>query len=151
MNAPEQPTGRADEAGRDELTHAVIGAAITVHRELGPGLLESVYQQCLACELSHLGLSFEREASHPIRYRGLLIQAGYRVDFLVEGTVIVELKAVDALNAMHTSQVLTYLRVFERRVGLLINFHAPTLRQGLKRLIVDLSPGSASSRVTSPD
>src|SRR5262249_32319361 len=120
----------------DRITERVIGAAITVHRELGPGLLESTYHSCLAFELAEARLHFEREKPLPVIYRGRSLDCGYRIDFLVEDVVIVELKAVDRLEPVHTAQVLTYLRLSTRRVGLLINFNVKWLLDGgLKRLV----------------
>jgi len=119
-----------------ELTAQIIGAAIEVHRELGPGLLESAYQACLARELSLRGLPFMQEKPLPVEYKGTRVDCGYRLDFLVDGKVIVELKAVDALAPVHEAQLLTYLKLTGCRVGLLINFYVPVLKDGIKRLVL---------------
>lgn len=117
-----------------DLTGAIIGAAIEVHRELGPGLLESAYEACLAWELSERGMTVARQVALPVRYKGVSIDLGYRVDILVNEAVIVELKTVRSLEPVHTAQVLTYLRLSGHRVGLLLNFHTPSLRRGIKRI-----------------
>ena len=117
----------------NELTHAIIGAAIEVHRALGPGLLESAYEECLARELSLRGLQFERQKPVPVVYKEVKLDCGYRLDFLVEGKVVIELKAVEALAPIHDAIVLTYLRLSGCRLGLLINFHVPVLKDGVRR------------------
>ena len=116
------------------LTERIIGAAIEVHRELGPGLLESAYEAALAYELTLQGVHIERQKEQPVRYKGILIETGFRIDVLVEGQVVVELKAVDALLPIHEAQLLTYLKLSNCRIGLLINFNVPLLKQGIKRL-----------------
>jgi GxxExxY protein len=118
----------------NEITKTVIGAAIEVHRVMGPGLLESAYRVCLAHEMALRGLSYEQERSLPVCYKGVQLDAGYRLDFMIERAVVVELKAVETLLPIHEAQVLTYLRLTGCKVGLLINFHVPVLKQGLKRL-----------------
>ena len=120
----------------EELTSRIIGAAISVHRELGPGLLESTYEACLAIELETLGIAFRRQASLPIRYRDHLIEEAYRLDFLIAERVILELKSVEALLPVHTAQVLTYLRLSKLKLGLLLNFNVPVLKDGIKRIIL---------------
>lgn len=119
-----------------ELTDKIIGAAIEVHRELGPGLLESTYQTCLARELSLRNISFEQEAPLPVEYKGVRVECGYRLDFVVDRKVVVELKAVDAIHPVHEAQLLTYLKLSGCRVGLLINFNVPALKDGLRRRIL---------------
>ncbi len=119
----------------NELTEAIIGAAMTVHSELGPGLLESAYEACLEFELSRRGLHVERQKPLPIVYQDVELDAGYRVDLLVEDQVIVEIKAVDELAPIHEAQVLSYLRLSGCRVGLLLNFHVERLRQGIQRVV----------------
>jgi GxxExxY protein len=119
----------------NEITEKVIGAAIEVHRHLGPGLLESAYEECLCFELSGLGLRFQRQASVPIVYKGIKLQSLYKVDLFVENAVIVELKAVEDLLPVHKAQLLTYLKDSNTRVGLLINFNVPVLINGLKRMV----------------
>lgn len=121
----------------DPLTRQIIGAAISVHRELGPGLLESVYQECMCIELDHLGLTYERESQLSIVYRSRELRAKHRLDLLVGGLVIVELKAVEALHKVHQAQLLTQMRLAKKRVGLLINFNVEILRDGgIKRLVL---------------
>ncbi len=124
------------ESPEKDLTERIIGAAIEVHRQLGPGLLESIYQVCLANELSLRGISFEQEKSVPIEYKGIHFDCGYRLDFLVEQKVVVELKAIDEVNNTHKAQLLTYLKITGCKVGLLINFNVPVLKEGIKRLII---------------
>lgn len=120
----------------EELTEQIIGAAIEVHRELGPGLLESAYEAALAHELALRAIRFERQKDMPVRYKGFLIEVGYRLDLLVEDQVIVELKAVTELHPIHEAQLITYLRLSKRRIGLLINFNVPLLKEGIVRRIV---------------
>ncbi|MBN8636297.1 MAG: GxxExxY protein [Anaerolineae bacterium] len=123
--------------GENELTHRIIGAAIEVHRELGPGLLESAYEECLAHEFTLRGLAYERQKPLPVIYKGIQVECGFRLDFLVENLVIVELKAVEDLSPVHQAQVMTYLKLTNCRLGLLINFNAYKLLQGLKRIVLD--------------
>jgi GxxExxY protein len=118
----------------NQLTELVIGAAIEVHRELGPGLLESAYQRALAHELRLRGVAFEEQKLCPITYKDLVIEDAYRLDFLVGGLVVVELKTVDALLDLHDAQVLTYLKFSRCHIGLLLNFRSTTLTRGLRRL-----------------
>jgi GxxExxY protein len=119
-----------------DLTGQIIGAAIEVHRALGPGLLESAYQACLAHELALRGLSFAQERSLPVEYKGIRLECGYRLDFVVADKVVVELKAVEALDPVHEAQLLTYLKLTGCRVGLLINFNVPVLKNGIKRMVL---------------
>lgn len=116
-----------------ELSEDVIGACVEVHRTVGPGLLESAYHVCLAHELSLRGLDFEREKSLAIRYKGVELDQGYRLDFVVKERLVLELKAVEQLLPIHEAQIITYLRLATLPVGLLINFHAATLKAGLRR------------------
>ena len=118
-----------------EVTDGIIGCAIKVHRHLGPGLLESAYEECLAYEMTKSGVFFERQKSMPIIYDELKLETGYRVDLFVENRVIVELKAVEALNNVHFAQVMTYLRLANCRFGLLINFNVSLLKDGIKRVV----------------
>lgn len=120
---------------KDELTDRIIGAAIEVHRHLGPGLLESAYEECLCYELSQTGLAFERQVPLPVAYKGVKLDCGYRMDMVVNNSVIVEIKAVDCLAPIHSAQLLTYLRLTGMHVGLLMNFNIPMLKDGLKRLV----------------
>ncbi len=114
----------------------VIGCAIRVHSELGPGLLESTYTACLAHELCLAGIPFEREKSVPIRYRGILLDCGFRIDLLAANEVIVEIKSVEALLPVHEAQLLTYMKLSELRVALLMNFNVRSLRNGIRRLVL---------------
>ncbi len=120
----------------NRITESIIGAAIEVHRSLGPGLLELAYQACLAREMALRGLGFEQEMPLHLEYKGLQLDCGYRLDFLVENTVIVELKTVDALQPIHEAQLLTYLRLTGAKIGLLINFNVPVLKNGIKRMVL---------------
>ena len=120
----------------NKITEKIIGAAIDVHRELGPGLLESAYEACVAYELVDRGLAVERQKQLPISYRGKRIDVGYRIDLLVEETVIVELKAVDHVIPIHEAQLLSYLKLSGCRVGLLINFNVKVLKDGIHRLVL---------------
>jgi GxxExxY protein len=119
-----------------ELTSAIIRLAIDFHRHVGPGLLESVYERCLCVELEDAGIPFKTQVTVPVIYKGRHIPLGFRADILVDGKVIVEAKAIAALLPNHETQLMTYLRMSQIRVGLLMNFHAPTLRQGLRRFVV---------------
>jgi GxxExxY protein len=116
------------------ISNEVIGAAIEVHRVLGPGLLESSYARCLARELTLRDVEFRREVRIPIAYKGIELESGYRIDFLVEGLVVVELKTVDSFQPIHLAQLLTYLRLSDRRLGLLLNFNVQSLRNGIRRV-----------------
>jgi len=119
----------------DRLSKVIIGAGINVHRELGPGLLESAHEACLKYELEEKGLSVESQVSQPVTYKGIQIECGYRLDLLVENLVIIELKTVDNLQPIHTAQLLTYLKLRQLWLGLLINFNVPILKNGIKRLV----------------
>lgn len=119
----------------NRLTQRIIGAAIEVHRHLGPGLLESIYQECLIRELALRQLSFAAQRSAPVVYKGVRLAASYRLDLIVEGVVVVEVKSVASFNAVHHAQTLTYMRIADCPVGLLINFNVPRLIDGVKRLV----------------
>ena len=119
----------------NEISERIIGCAIEVHRALGPGLLESAYEECLAAEMKSQGLHFERQKPVPLVFRNLKLDCGYRVDFLVEEKVVVELKALDVLPPVMKSQVLTYVRLLDKRLGLLINFHHEILVKGIRRIV----------------
>jgi len=119
-----------------DLTGQIIGAAIEVHRELGPGLLESAYQACLAREFSLRNLPFEQEKPLPVEYKGVRIDCGYRLDFIVAGKVVVELKAADVIRPVYEAQLLTYLKLTGCQVGLLINFNVPVLKDGIRRRVL---------------
>ncbi|MBK6324566.1 MAG: GxxExxY protein [Chloroflexi bacterium] len=120
----------------EALTEQIIGAAMEVHRQLGPGLMENVYQVCLAHELDLRGVRCQREKPLPIVYKGTQLDCGYRLDFLVEDKVVVELKAVEQLLPIHEAQLLTYLKISGCKVGLLINFNVPLLKRGIKRRVL---------------
>ena len=120
---------------KDEITEIIIGCAIEVHRELGPGLLESAYQECLLYELKQTGLKVEKEISMRIVYKDIRLDHGYRMDILVEDLVVVELKTVEALTDVHKAQLLTYLRLGNYPIGLLLNFKVKLLKSGIKRII----------------
>lgn len=124
------------EAERDPLTGKVIGAAIEVHRHLRPGLLESAYEECLCWELAQAGIALRRQVPLPVVYKGVKLDLGYRLDVVVEDGLILELKTVDALLPVHEAQLLTYLRLSGLRTGLLLNFHAPVLRDGTVRMVL---------------
>ena len=119
----------------NQLSNQIIGAAIEVHRFLGPGLLESAYEICLCQELTIRNIPFERQVQLPVDYKGLKLDAGYRIDILVDQLVIVELKAVEILAPIHEAQLITYLKLRQLWLGLLINFNVPVLRQGIKRIV----------------
>jgi GxxExxY protein len=120
----------------DELSRSVIGCAIDVHRTLGSGLLESTYRQCLAYELSHAQIPFQMEMPLPVRYKDVLLDCGYRIDLLVGGALIVEVKSVETLLPIHQAQILTYLRLAKIPIGLLINFNVTKLQGGIKRFVL---------------
>lgn len=122
----------------NEISEKVIGCAIAVHRALGPGLLESVYEECLAAEMDGRLIRYERQKPVPVIYRNVKLDCAYRVDFLVEGKVIVDLKAIELVPPVMYAQVLTYTRLLNRRLGLLINFHVPRLKDGVKRVANEL-------------
>ncbi|MCZ7649423.1 MAG: GxxExxY protein [Planctomycetota bacterium] len=119
----------------NEITKIIIGAAMEVHRNLGPGLLESTYEACLMHELVTHGLVVEKQKALPVDYKGVRLDCGYRIDLLVENEVIVELKVVDALTSVHEAQLLSYLKLSRKKVGLLINFNVQVLKQGIKRMM----------------
>jgi len=119
----------------NELSKKIIGCAIEVHKQLGPGLLESAYQECLYYELKQVGLKVQKEKPMPIVYKEVKLDHGYRIDLLIEEKVVVEIKTVDVFNDVHTAQVLTYLRLGKYRLGLLLNFQTTILKNGIKRVI----------------
>jgi len=122
----------------NELTQKIIGAAIEVHKALGPGLLESAYEACLAHELLIANVSFERQVPLPVSYKSVQLDCGYRLDFLIEHTVVLELKALESLQTIHEAQLLTYLKLGGWPIGLLINFNVPVLTKGIKRMVHNL-------------
>ena len=122
----------------NQITEQVIGAAITVHRALGPGLLESAYQECLCQELVLRGVPFERQVPLPLEYRGITCECGYRLDLLVAGSVVIEIKSIEAIAPIHEAQLLTYLRLGGWNVGLLMNFNVVVLKDGIRRRVLGL-------------
>ena len=119
-----------------ELTDQIIGALIEVHRALGPGLLEAAYQACVAREFALQGIPFEQERPLPLEYKGVHVDCGYRLDFVVAGKVVVELKAVEAFLPVHEAQLLTYMKRTKCKIGLLVNFNVPVLKHGIKRMVL---------------
>ena len=119
----------------NELSKMIIGCAIEVHKQLGPGLLESAYQECMYYELRQIGLNVQKEKPMPIVYKEVKLDHGYRIDLLVEEKVVVEIKTVDTFNEVHTAQVLTYLKLGNYKLGLLLNFQTTMLKNGIKRII----------------
>ena len=119
----------------NEISQKIIGAAIEVHKQLGPGLLESTYETCLAYELKQLGLDVKQQIALPVVYKEVKLDAGYRIDLLIENKVIVEIKSVEALADIHTAQLLTYLKLKDLKLGLLINFNSVRVVDGLKRIL----------------
>ena len=128
-------SGVAIERKENDITGKIIGAAIEVHKHLGPGLLESAYEECLCCELDLRGIDFKRQVPLPLNYKGLKLDCGYRLDLLVEDKVIVELKTVEAIAPIHEAQMLTYLKLRDMRLGLIINFNVRLLVEGIKRIV----------------
>lgn len=120
----------------NELSNIVIGSAIEVHKHLGPGLLESAYQECLCYELISKGLNIQREVPMPIIYKEVKLDHGYRMDILVENKLVIELKSVEAINDVHIAQMLTYLKLGNYKLGLILNFNVAILKNGIKRIIV---------------
>ena len=125
---------RDTEAQRDPLTESVLGAAIEVHRILGPGLLESAYEECLCHELSVKGLTFKRQVALPISYKGIKLDCSYRMDLVVDERLIVEVKTVEKILPIHEAQLLTYLKLTGIRTGLITNFNVPVLKDGIRRM-----------------
>ena len=119
----------------NQLTSEIIGIAINIHKALGPGLLESAYEECLASELKNAGLQIERQKPVPVFYKDIKLKCGYRIDILVEDIVIIELKSVEQLAPIHDAQMLTYLKFSNKKIGLLINFNVLLLKNGIKRFI----------------
>jgi GxxExxY protein len=134
----------------DRLTEQIIGAAIEVHRQLGPGLMESAYEECLCYELSQLGLPFQRQVHLPVSYKAIKLDCGYKMDLVVDDSVVLELKTVDRLLPVHTAQLLTYLKLSGKTVGLLLNFNEPVLRKGLKRLVNHYAASGKAARTSAP-
>lgn len=120
----------------NDLTYRIIGCAIKVHKVLGPGLLESTYEHCLSQELLMKGIKYERQAGLPVIYENSRLDVGYRIDLLVEGSVIIELKSIDKIAPIHKAQLLTYMKLSGKRIGLLINFNVVSLKDGIVRMIL---------------
>lgn len=135
----------------DELTYTIIGAGLKVHAALGPGLLEKVYEKCLAVELRGRGLGVERQHPVPVHYQGLRIACGFRLDLLVEGAVPVEVKSVSVLGPIHMAQMLTYLRLLDCRVGLLMNFGQRRLMDGVRRVVNGYDPAEEGAEAGAGD
>jgi GxxExxY protein len=126
------------EKEEDAFSNRIIGAAIEVHKLLGPGLLESAYEECLCRELGIQKISYEKQQPLPLTYKGVMLDCGYRLDIVVEKRIIVELKAVDRLEPIHSAQLLTYLKLTGLKLGMLINFNVPVLKDGIKRVVNNL-------------
>ncbi len=124
------------ESDGNQVTQAVIGAAIEVHKALGPGLLESAYEQCLCRDLELRGVSLQRQRPVPLEYKGIELECGYRVDLLVEASVVVEIKAVTKIEPVHEAQLLTYMKLGRWKLGWLINFNVPLLKDGIRRRVL---------------
>jgi GxxExxY protein len=122
----------------NELTEAIIGAAMEVHRALGPGLLESTYEMCLCCELAIRGIPFERQVPIPVEYKNVKLDCGYRADIVVDGMILLEIKAIDSMLPIHDAQLLSYLKLGGWKIGLLINFNVELLKNGLRRRVFGL-------------
>jgi GxxExxY protein len=137
----------AEAQRKDPISEAVIGFCIQIYRELGPGLLESAYEECLCYELSNAGLKFERQKPLPVAYKAVHLDCGYRIDLVVGDKLIVELKTVESLLPIHEAQLLTYLKLSGITAGLLINFNVPILIQGVKRLVNNYNQDSAPLRL----
>ena len=120
----------------NKISNIIIGKAIEVHRQLGPGLLESAYQECLCYELKNDGLKVDKELALPIIYKDIKLDHGYRIDLLVENKIVIELKTVEFLSDVHTAQILTYMKLGNYKLGLLLNFHVKLLKDGIKRYIL---------------
>jgi GxxExxY protein len=136
MFTTETQSHRESEDQKDPRTSSIIGAAIEVHRHLGPGLLESAYEECLCHELHLRGISFRRQIDLPVEYKGLKLDCGYRLDLIVNEEVVVELKCVEKVLPVHEAQLLTYMQLTAKRVGLLINFNVPLLTRGITRRVL---------------
>ena len=135
-NSPQRHGGHRDKMDTPYLTGQIIGAAIEVHKALGPGLLESAYEECLCHEFHLRQMHYKRQHALPVEYKGVKLDCGYRIDLLVEDLVILELKSVESLDPIHEAQLLTYLKLTGLKVGLLINFNVPVLKQGIRRLMM---------------
>ncbi len=128
--------GTAPKLRHEELTEQILGAAIEVHRVLGPGLMESAYEECLCHELNLRALRFERQMTVPVSYKGVNLDCGYKLDLLVEATVILELKCVERITSVHEAQLLTYMKLLNKPVGFIINFNVPVMKAGIVRKVL---------------
>ena len=134
-SSPQRAQSATEVTGVNQVTHAIIGAAMKVHSALGPGLLESAYEACLVHELRKAGLKVEQQVELPVNYDGVRIDLGYRIDLVVNDCVIVELKCVERIAPVHEAQLISYMRLSKKNVGLLINFHVRHLKDGIKRFV----------------
>jgi len=131
-----EASGATPKLKHEELTHQILGAAIEVHKSLGPGLLESAYEECLCRELHLRDIRFERQVVVPVAYKGVNLDCGYKLDLLIENTVILELKCVERITSIHEAQLLTYMKLLSKPVGFIINFNVPVLRAGIVRKVL---------------
>ena len=136
-NNVEDNRGDAETRRENQISKEVIGAAIEVHKVLGPGLLESAYEECLCHELSLRRMPFRRQVALPVEYKGIKLDCGYKIDLVVDRAVVVELKTVESILPVHKAQLLTYLKLSGSCLGLLINFNVPVLKDGVKRMVLD--------------
>jgi GxxExxY protein len=134
-SSPQRAQSATEVTGVNQITHAIIGAAMKVHSALGPGLLESAYEACLIHELRKAGFKVEQQVELPVNYDGVRIDLGYRIDLVVNDCVIVELKCVEKIAPVHEAQLISYMRLSKKNVGLLINFHVRHLKDGIKRFV----------------
>ena len=139
-----------NDTGINKITESIIGAAIEVHRHLGPGLLEAAYEECLCRELSLRGVPFKRQVPLPVIYKGISLDCSYRLDLLVDERVVVEIKAIEALLPIHDAQLLTYLKLGGWKIGLLINFNVPLLKDGIHRLANGLEENAPIKQLRPP-
>lgn len=131
-----ESSGAVTKLQHEALTQQILGAAIEVHKTLGPGLLESAYEECLCHELNLRGLHFERQITVPVSYKGVNLDCGYKLDLLIEETVILELKCVERVTSIHEAQLLTYMKLLNKPVGFIINFNVPVMRAGIVRKVL---------------
>ena len=122
----------------NKLTECIIGCAIEVHKAIGPGLLESAYEECLCFELTQAGLAFQRQVPLPVKYKSVSLDCGYRLDVIVENEIIIEIKAVERIISIHEAQLLSYLRMLDKQVGLILNFHSSVMKYGIERIVNNL-------------
>ena len=139
--------GGAEAQRENRLTERIIGCAIEVHKALGPGLLESAYEECFCYELAQNGFPFSRQVPLPVVYKGIKLDCGYRIDVLVDDLVVIELKTVEKILPIHEAQLLTYLKLYGQSLGLLMNFNVPVLKDGIKRIVNHFQENSAPLRL----